>query len=54
MMWLIFSRIFLVGFGASLFYTDDIFLKTGGVFFLIGILIDLVYQLRLTEEKDNL
>ena len=54
MLWLVFSRIFLFGFGWSLFYTDDIFIKTGGLFFLIGLLLDIIYQVWLTEKKDRL
>ena len=44
----------MLGLGLALYRTDDMFIQIGGVFFIIGLAIDLIYQLRLTEKKDSL
>ena len=54
MIWLILSRIFMLGLGLALYRTEDMFLQVGGIFFIVGLVLDLIYQVRLTEKKDSL
>tara|TARA_B100000519_G_scaffold115125_1_gene99516 strand:+ start:1278 stop:1442 length:165 start_codon:yes stop_codon:yes gene_type:complete len=54
MMYLIFSRIFMFGLGVAMFKSEDMVLQVGGVFFIIGLVLDVIYAVRLTEKKESL
>tara|TARA_B100000287_G_scaffold48203_1_gene42870 strand:+ start:1491 stop:1646 length:156 start_codon:yes stop_codon:yes gene_type:complete len=46
-MWLLFSRIFMLGGCYGLFRMDDMILQSVGIFFAIGLVLDGIYKIKI-------